>query len=134
MPLSAFVIVGAISLSIALLEAWILVAQFSSAAMQRLVPGRADLVRSHIDYLLMTLFLFAFYGLARTTGAAIPAWAIAAACLGALFNPFGFLVYAVRPDFREAPPKAFFAMITTSCVATTVGYAVTAWTIAFAAM
>jgi hypothetical protein len=132
MSLSAFAVFGAICLSMALVEAWLLVALLASSdgALQRLLPNRADLVRSHIDYLMMALFLLTFYGLCRHTGTAPPALLISAACLGAFFNPFAFLVHAARPDFKSAPPAMFFALVMLSCVATTIGFGATAWMIA----
>ncbi|QGN00156.1 hypothetical protein [Methylocystis parvus] len=56
----------------ALIEAWLLVALLAPTGetLQRLIPNRADLIRSHIDYLMMALLLFIFYGLCRLTGAA----------------------------------------------------------------
>lgn len=134
MWLSAFAVAGALCLSMALIEAWLLVALLAPTGetLQRLIPNRADLIRSHIDYLMMALFLFVFYGLCRLTGAAPADWLIIAACVGAFFNPFAFLVHAVRPDFKVAPPAALFAAIISSCVATTIGFAASAWTIAVA--
>jgi hypothetical protein len=131
MPLSAFTAFGAICLSMALIEAWLLVALLASpdGALNRLLPNRADLVRSHIDYLMMALFLLIFYGLCRLTGAAPPPWLTAATCLGAYFNPFAFLVYAARPDFKATPPAAFFWAVITSCVATSVGFGTMVWLI-----
>jgi hypothetical protein len=136
MTITAFVLAGTVCLSMALMEAWLLVALLAvpDGALHRRLPNRADLVRSHIDYLMMALFLFVFYGLCRAMGTAPPGWLIAAACLGAFFNPFAFLVHAMRPDFKEAPPPVFFALLMGSCVATTVGFAATAWTIAASAL
>jgi hypothetical protein len=136
MSLSAFAIFGALCLSMALIEAWLLVALITSpdGAPQRLLPNRADLVRSHIDYLMMALFLLVFYGLCRQTGTAPPVWAIASACFGAFFNPFAFLVHAARPDYKTAPPAIFFATVNLSCAATTIGFGATVWLIALATM
>jgi hypothetical protein len=55
-----------------------------------------------------------------------------AACPGAFFNPFAFFMHAMRPDFKAAPPAGLFAAIISSCVATTIGFAMMAWTIAVA--
>ena len=136
MPVGVFVLVGSLCLFVALIEAWLLVGLMASpgGALSRLLPARDDLVRSHIDYLLMTLFLYAFYALSRLLGVAPPSWAIGAACFGSFFNPFGFLVHAIRPDFKQAPPPWFFGFMMTSCIATTLGFAATAWTIAGAAL
>jgi hypothetical protein len=136
MTISAFALAGAFCLSMALMEAWLLVALLATAdgALHRRLPNRSDLVRSHIDYLMMALFLFVFYGLCRAMGIAPADWLIAAACLGAFFNPFAFLVHAMRPDFKEAPPPVFFLLLMGSCVATTAGFAATAWSIAASAL
>lgn len=81
MSFSAFAVTGALCLSIALVEAWLLVALLArpEGALRRLVPNRADLVRSHIDYLMMALFLFVFYGLCRLWGREPMPWLIGAA-------------------------------------------------------
>ncbi|WP_442755773.1 hypothetical protein ACNHKD_03690 [Methylocystis sp. JAN1] len=136
MPLSAVAVAGALCLSIALIEAWLLVALLArpGGALHRFLPNRADLVRSHVDYLMMALFLFVFYGLCRLVEETPATWQIAAACLGAFFNPFAFLVHAMRPDFKEAAPPVFFAAIILSCVATTIGFGTFAWVIAIGAL
>jgi hypothetical protein len=136
MPIAALAVTGSLCLFVALIEAWLLVALLSSpdGRLQKLLPNRQDLVRSHIDYLMMALFLFAFYGLCRLLRAAPADGLILAACLGAFFNPFGFLVHAMKPTFKEAPPAGFFVAMMASCVATTVGFGATAWTISAAAL
>jgi hypothetical protein len=133
MSLSAFAVFGALCLTMALVEAWLLVAHLASpdGPLQRWLPNRADLVRSHIDYLMMALFLLIFYGLCRQTGTAPPVWALASACFGAFFNPFAFLVHAVRPEYKTAPPVIFSATVMLSCAATTIGFGATVWLIAF---
>jgi hypothetical protein len=114
-----------------LIEAWLLVALLAnpSGPLHRVLKNREDLIRSHLDHLLMALFLYAFYGLSRMLGASPASWAIAAACLGAIFNPFAFLVHAMRPDFKQAAPPWFFISMMASCVATAVGFAATTLTI-----
>jgi hypothetical protein len=34
-----------------------------------------------------------------------------AACAGTFFNPFAFLMHALPPDFKAAPPAGLFAAI-----------------------
>lgn len=136
MLIAALAVVGGLCLFVALIEAWLLVALLSSpdGKLQKLLPNRQDLVRSHIDYLMMALFLFVFYALCRLLPAAPPGAVIAAACLGAFFNPFAFLVHAMKPTFKEKPPAGFFTAIMASCIATTLGFAGIAWTISAAAL
>lgn len=130
-----FVLAGAICLGVALLQAWLLVGRFASdsGAIARAIPGKADLLRSHIDYLMMAQFLFVFYALYKYFALVPPAWLVAATCLGSFFNPFAFFLRALQPHYLSNAPRPFVAMITLSCVATTVGYGATAWLLASAA-
>jgi hypothetical protein len=135
MHLSYLAIGGSLCLIVALIEAWLIVGHFSSpdGPVARLIPGGKDLVRSHIDYLMMAQFQFIFYGLYRFMGLTPSGWVIAAICFGSFFNPFGFLVRAVKPSYVN-PPAPYLTMMMTSCIATTLGFGVTAWTLAAAAI
>lgn len=82
---------------------------------------------------MMAQFLFVFYGLYRFMSLTPPVWVIAAMVVGSFFNPFAFLVRALKPDYLKAPSGPFKAMLTVSCIATTAGYGATAWMIAVAA-
>lgn len=131
-----FVLTGAVCLSVALVQAWLLVARFASeeGPVARLIPGKHDLLRSHIDYLMMAQFLFVFYALYRYFELGPPAWLVVATCIGSFFNPFAFFVRALRPQYLTNPPAPFMIMITLSCILTTLGYGVTAWMLANAAL
>jgi hypothetical protein len=74
----------------------------------------------------------------------LSAFAVTAAiCLSiALIEAWRPVVLLARPDGRlhhflpnrkQTPPAVFFALLILSCVATTVGFALSAWTIALAA-
>jgi hypothetical protein len=133
----AYIAVGAsICLAAALVEAWLIVAHFTNenGPVAKLIPGGKDLLRSHIDYLMMAQFLFVFYGLFRLMSVTPPVWVVATLCFGSFFNPFAFLVRAINPSYLKAPPVLFKAMLTVSCVATTVGYGATAWMLARTAL
>jgi hypothetical protein len=130
------VLTGAVCLVVALIQAWLLVARFASdeGPVARIIPGKQDLLRSHIDYLMMAQFLFVFFALYRYFAIVPPVWLLVAICLGSFFNPFAFFVRALRPQYLTSPPPAFMAMITLSCVLTTIGYGATAWLLAEAAL
>lgn len=130
------VLAGSVCLIAALIEAWLLVARFASddSAIARVIPGKQDLLRSHIDYLMMAQFLFVFFVLLKALAVVPPLWVVAGTCIGAFFNPFAFLVRAIRPAYLKSPPPAFMAMITLSCILTTVGFATLAWLVAQAAL
>jgi hypothetical protein len=129
-------VAASVCLIVALIEAWLMVAVLSGedGPMNRLIPGGKELLRSHIDYLMMAQFLFVFYGLFRVLQIAPPFWLVGCLCVGSFFNPFGFLVRAVKPSYLKNPPTAFTAMMITSCIATTIGYGATAYLIASAAL
>jgi hypothetical protein len=134
---TAFVAIGgSVCLFVALIQSWIIVAHFSNPGgmAARIIPGGKDLVRSHIDYLMMAQFLFVFYGLFRLLSVAPPVWLVVLICFGSFFNPFAFFLRAMRPSYLEAPALPYSIMITVSCVATTVGYAAVAWILAHAAL
>lgn len=135
MQTAAFVLTGSLCLFVALLQAWMLVVAFSSDdnPITRMIPGRADLLRSHIDYLMMSQFLFVFYALYKYFALTPPLWVAATACIGAFFNPFAFFVRGIKPSYQKNGPPAFMAMITISCICTTIGFAATAWLFAQAA-
>lgn len=123
-PSYYFVLTGSLCLIIALVQAWLLVAVFSSetSPVSRVIPGRQDLLKSHIDYLMMAQFLFIFFMLFRVLELTPPLWVVACVCIGSFFNPFAFFVRALKPHYLRNAPTAFVGMITASCVLTTVGY------------
>jgi hypothetical protein len=123
-----FVLTGSLCLIIALIQAWLLVAVFSSetSPVSRIIPGRQDLLKSHIDYLMMAQFLFIFFMLYRVLSLTPPLWVVACVCIGSFFNPFAFFVRAVKPDYLRNAPMAFVGMITVGCILTIVGYGASA--------
>jgi len=126
-----FKVAGATLLSVALFQGWLL-ALYSTplgASLRRLLPGMPYLLRSHIDYLMMSLFLFAFAALDARPPMPI-AWL---AVVGAAYNPLMFLVLARRPDWHQHQPRAYQIAATLGFIATTVGFAGTAWAVVFAA-
>jgi hypothetical protein len=127
-----FVLMGSLCLCAALVEAWLLVAMFLSeaSAVSRFIPGRQELLKSHIDYLMMSQFLFIFFMLFRSFSLAPPVWLVACVCIGSFFNPLGFLIRAIKPGYIKQPPLPFTLMIAISFLLTTAGYAATAWIVA----
>lgn len=126
-----FVLMGSVCLGVALVQSWLLVAVFSdNGPVSKFIPGRQDLLKSHIDYLMMSQFLFIFFVLLKSLAVAPPLWLVAAVCIGSFFNPLAFFIRAIRPSYVTQPPLPFTAMITISCILTTVGYAAVAWIVA----
>jgi hypothetical protein len=83
-------------LAIALALAWLLGVTlfFPEGALSKLIADRQNLVRAHIDYLMMSQFLLIFSLLFRQYAIDPPLWLLGAICYGAFFNPLGFLLRA----------------------------------------
>lgn len=95
LPLAA-----SLCLIIALLEAWILTAvrYLRWNGIKKVFPNYRDLVRSHIDYLIMSAIVFAVYLVLKELRITPPTYIIWLTFIGALYNPFGFIIQAMKPD------------------------------------
>jgi hypothetical protein len=130
------VITGSLCLILALIEAWLLVILFTTQdhPLSRIIPGAQDLVKSHIDYLLMSLFLFVFYMLFAYYQIKPSLFLIASMCLGSVGNAGLFLIRAMNPSFKAEPTAAFRLVMSVSCLLTTIGYFGGAWLVAASAI
>lgn len=122
---------GSALLLLSLAAAWLLVGvrHLRVPALRRAFPGDADLLRCHLDYLLMALLLYAFAALR----APLPPWITACLIAGAFTNPALFLATAIRPQLRRDTPPPFQVLTALSFLATTLGAAGAAIATAIAA-
>lgn len=129
------VLTGVLCLALALLEAWMLVGLSlnPSGTLARWIRDARDLLKSHLDFLMMSLFLFVFFLLFEHFQGEVPALVILSMCLGAIGNPLLFLVRAANPAWKEAPSPGFRLMMATSCLLTTLGFLGGAWWVGSAA-
>jgi len=113
-------------LAIALAIAWVLgiTLFFPDGALAGHLVERADIIRAHVDYLMMAQFLFIFFLLFRQYAIDPPIWVVAACCFGAFFNPLAFLVRGVTPKPAVViPVEAHFPLQAgISFTLTTVGF------------
>lgn len=88
-----------VCLAIALALAWTLglTLFYPKGLLASYIVERSDLIKAHIDYLMMAQFLLIFALLFRQYRIDPPLWVIGASCYGAFFNPLGFLARALRP-------------------------------------
>lgn len=88
-----------ICLAIALSIAWVLgiTLFFPDGVLAGYLVDRADIIRAHVDYLMMAQFLFIFFLLFRQYAIVPPFWVVAACCYGAFFNPLAFLLRGLAP-------------------------------------
>ena len=86
-------------LTIALAIAWVLGVTlfFPDGALAGHLADRDDIIRAHIDYLMMAQFLFIFFLAFRQYAIEPPLWLVAACCFGTFFNPLAFLLRGLTP-------------------------------------
>lgn len=114
-------------LAIALALAWVLgiTLFFPDGALAGQLVERADIIRAHVDYLMMAQFLFIFFLLFRQYAIDPPIWLIAACCFGAFFNPLAFLIrgLSAKPAVPAIPVEPHFPLQAgISFTLTTVGF------------
>ncbi|MDP2901497.1 MAG: hypothetical protein Q8N96_00080 [Methylovulum sp.] len=115
-------------LAIALGIAWVLgiTLFFPEGVLAGHLVERADIIRAHIDYLMMAQFLFIFCLLFRQYAIDPPVWVVAACCFGAFFNPLSFLMRGLtaKPAITATVPvEAHFPLQAgISFTLTTIGF------------
>lgn len=109
-----------ISLGLAWLASLILYAKISR--LKRIFPATHQLIRAHIDYLLMFILLVSAYYLQGLLSITMPAWVIALLCIGSLYNPFGFIVLAMKPELANPQTFAQKLRVLTGFLPATLGY------------
>jgi hypothetical protein len=128
---------AALYLAIALAIAWFLGVTlfFPNGYLASFIIERADLIRAHVDYLMMAQFLFLFGLLFRQYSIVPPLWVIAACCFGAFFNPLSFLLRAFQPKIDPAtiPEPHFPLQAAVSFSLTTIGFLAAAGLVVHAA-
>ncbi|MCW5890313.1 MAG: hypothetical protein KIT14_07145 [bacterium] len=135
MGLEWIVLVACFCLATSLVLAWCLTAVrgLRLPAAQRLFPDSQNLLRAHIDFLLMALLLFVAYLMFESLGVVPPAVVLAAMCIGSVTNPAAFVALAIDPSLGREPGGPFAAAVGISFVVTTVGYLGAVWWIGRAA-
>jgi hypothetical protein len=131
---SILVVVGSLCLLITLGLAWCLVGVRSSAFMKRLFPNYQNLLKAHIDYLMMTGLLMIFFLLFTHFGVSPSPLVVFSMSVGSFMNPVGFIALAIKPTLRQHPASPFGVVMAGSFSLTTIGYAGAAWSIGQAAL
>ena len=85
-----------------------------------LIKDYGLLVKAHIDYILMSLFCFTFYGVAKSANIELPITACWLVVIGGMTNPGVFVIAMLKPDFwKHLLAKIYTAA---SFIITTVGF------------
>ena len=125
----SYMVIGAsVFILISLALAWLATAVriMQVPALKAYFPSSENIVKSHIDYLLMALLLIAFYLLGKQMGVVYPSWAIWAMLIGGVVNPYAFLILARHEPEDFKPGPIFSIGSTASFVLTTLGFGVAA--------
>jgi hypothetical protein len=125
-------IVGSACMTLALVLAWCLAGVRSSRFIKRCFPNPQYLLKSHLDFLMMTGLLFIFFLVFEHLRITLPLAIVVAMSVGSVGNPLGFLTLALKPDLPQKPATLFGGLMVLSFTATTVGYGGAAWYVAHA--
>ena len=127
---ATLVVVASLCMTLALVLAWCLAGFRTSAFMKKVFPNYQYLLKSHIDFLMMTGLLFVFFLLFAHFRLTPPAFVVVAMSAGSVGNPLGFLALAIKPDLPQRPTSVFGAVMVGSFMLTTIGYGGAAWILA----
>ncbi|MDX1606866.1 MAG: hypothetical protein R3202_11780 [Candidatus Competibacterales bacterium] len=124
LTLNALPITAAVCMLISLALAWLasLIIYARMEVLQKIFVAPHQLVRAHIDYLLMALLLILSFYLAERFELALPVGVIALLCIGALYNPLGFIALAVQPALARPQTTAATLRILFGFLPATLGF------------
>lgn len=109
-----------LSLSLAWLASLIIYAKI--VVLKRCFPATNQLIRSHIDYLLMTGLLVVTHYMVELNQVILPTFIVFLTCAGALYNPFGFFVLAIKPSLSQTNTTFEKARVLIGFLPATIGY------------
>lgn len=120
-----YMVIGAsvfvlISLALAWLATAVRIMQIP--ALKQIFPSSDNIIKGHIDFLLMALLLIGFFLLARAYDIAYPVWAVWFMIIGGFTNSFTFIIAAMHApeNFKPGPLFAIAAIV--SFIITTLGF------------
>lgn len=134
--ITCLVLTGCLCITFALALAWTLagIRYMQLGFLKKIFVNYGYLLKSHIDFLMMTGLIFVFYLMFMQLAVTPPAWVIGAMCIGSVLNPLGFLALAIKPDLPQTPTSLFGALMSGSFTLTTLGYLGGAWMLAHAVL
>ncbi|RME92357.1 MAG: hypothetical protein D6767_03355 [Candidatus Hydrogenedentota bacterium] len=117
-------LLGTIHLAVGLLLAWLLVMTLylEVSLLKKVFVSPRDLIRSHIDFLMMSLFLFLFslfFSYLQTEPSFLLKILLT---IGPFGNAAGFLVLAVKPDIEKSIFSFYGILFGLIFTATTLGF------------
>src|SRR4051812_49413291 len=98
---SILVVTGSLCLLITLGLAWCLVGVRSSSFMKRLFPNYQNLLKAHLDYLMMTGLPMIFFLLFNQFRVSPSRLVVVALWIGGFMNPVDLIGLAFKPGHRQ---------------------------------
>jgi len=114
-----------------LLEAWLatLIVYGKVKFLKKIFPATHNLIRSHVDYLMMTSLLVVSYFVCLHLNIVLPKWVIVLLCIGVIYNPFGFFIKAINPSAGQSDTLFGKIMVCMAFLPTTIGFGYTMCTV-----
>ena len=125
--LSWLLVVAAGVMIFSLFEAWLatLIIYGKVKILKKLFPATHNLIRSHVDYIMMTTLLSVAYFFCLHLNIALPKTIIVLICIGAIYNPFGFFIKAINPKAGQSDTFLGKFMVCAAFLPTTIGFGYT---------
>ena len=129
--MSWLLVVAAGVMIFSLFEAWLatLIIYGKVKFLKKIFPATHNLIRSHVDYLMMTSLLVVSYFICLHLAIVLPAWVIVLLCIGVIYNPFGFFIKAINPNAGQSDTLLGKIMVCVAFLPTTIGFGYTMFTV-----
>ncbi len=92
------------------------------AALKNVFPATHNLIRCHVDYLIMAALLGLVYFSCLHLGIVLPTAMVVILCLGVIYNPIGFFFQAIDPGFGKSETVAGRVMVLLGFLPATLGF------------
>lgn len=117
-------ITAAIALLISLFEAWLatLIIYGKIGFLKKIFPATHNLIRSHVDYTIMTALVGFIYLALDHLHIELPKTIIVILCIGVLYNPFGFVLKAINPKAGNSDTVMGRIIICAGFLPATIGF------------
>jgi hypothetical protein len=115
---------AALVMIISLIEAWLatLIVYGGVHSLKKVFKAPQNLIRSHVDYTIMTALLIVAYFVINHLSLSIPSAVIVLLCAGAIYNPLGFLIKAINPKAGKSDTVIGRIMVCLGFLPTTIGF------------
>lgn len=90
--------------------------------LRRVFPATHNIIRCHVDYLIMAALLGLVYFSCLHLGIVLPGWAVVVLCIGVIYNPLGFIFQAMNPNFGKSDSVAGRVLVCLGFLPATIGF------------